>query len=98
MNAYIRVFFIAFFVGVILFLLSISWPALEGFVVPKSNGTTIFNDVIRDRIVFSHVCLAILNSIYGAILVCRDVKRADRYYVHWFILIQLVLLLGYWIL
>ena len=98
MNSYIRVFFIAFFVGVILFMLSISWSALEGFVVPKSNGTTIFNDVIRDRIVFSHFCLAILNSIYGAILVSRDVKRADRYYVHWFILIQLALLMGYWIL
>ena len=98
MNSYIRVFFIAFFVGVILFALSISWSALEGFVVPKSHGTTFFNGVIRDRIVFSHVCLAILNSIYGAILVCRDVKRADRNYVHWFILIQLALLMGYWIL
>ncbi|MBR6436443.1 MAG: hypothetical protein IKS45_08050 [Thermoguttaceae bacterium] len=84
--------------GVILFALSISWSALESVVVSKSHGTTFFNDVIRGRIVFSHFCLAILNSIYGAILVCRDVKRADRYYVHWFILIQLALLMGYWIL
>ena len=95
MNRSIRLFYILFFVNIVLCLLAFLFPALLERGIPQFNGSSVYKTITAEKIILCQVVLTMLNSVYGIILLCRKETNADKYSVHWLILIQIAIVVSY---
>ena len=95
MNRSIRLFYILFFVNIVLRLLAFLCPVLLESGIPQFNGSSVYKTTTAEKIILCQVVLTVLNSVYGIILLCRKETNADKYSVHWLILIQIAIVVSY---
>lgn len=84
--------------NIVLCLLAFLCPALLGRVISQFNGSSVYKTVIAEKIILFQVVLTVLNSVYGIILLCRKETNADKYSVHWLILIQIAIVVFFYII